>query len=99
MSTDEVTIDVAFDFRTDAGGKDPDSHSPTLRRYHRLLWSKPLPSGEPFDGFHPPPIPTDIETYREYRRRSIAFIESRNCRINQLQGRVATTDAPGVRAG
>jgi hypothetical protein len=41
-------IDVTFDFRSDAGGKDPDSHSPTLRRYHRLLWSKPLPDGTPF---------------------------------------------------
>src|SRR5262249_25142110 len=27
---------------------DPDASSPTLRRYHRLLWSKPLPSGAPF---------------------------------------------------
>jgi hypothetical protein len=44
-----MAIDVTFDFRTDAGGKDPDSHSPTLRRYHRLLWSKPLPSGAFFD--------------------------------------------------
>jgi len=42
-------IDTAFDFRTDAGGRDPDTHSPTLRRYHRLLWSKPLPSGCAFD--------------------------------------------------
>ena len=44
-----MTIDIAFDFRTDAGGRDPDTHSPTLRRYHRLLWSKPLPSGASFD--------------------------------------------------
>ena len=44
-----MAIDIAFDFRTDAHGKDPDSHSPTLRRYHRLLWSKPLPSGASFD--------------------------------------------------
>lgn len=42
-------IDTTFDFRTDAGGKDPDSHSPTLRRYHKALWSKPLPSGARFD--------------------------------------------------
>ena len=40
-----MAIDTAFDFRTDANGKDPDSHSLTLRRYHRLLWSKPLPNG------------------------------------------------------
>ena len=42
-------IDTTFDFRTDAGGKDPDSHSPTLRRYHQILWSKPLPKGASFD--------------------------------------------------
>ena len=41
-------IDVTFDFRTDCGGKDPDVGSPTLLRYHKLLWSKPLPSGEVF---------------------------------------------------
>jgi hypothetical protein len=44
-----VAIDISFDFRTDANGKDPDYCSPTLRRYHRLLWSKPLPSGARFD--------------------------------------------------
>ena len=42
-------IDTTFDFRTDAGGKDPDSHSPTLRRYHQILWSKPLPNGAMFE--------------------------------------------------
>ena len=42
-------IDVEFDFRRDAKGKDPDQHSPTLRRYHKLLWSKPLPNGTMFD--------------------------------------------------
>lgn len=41
-------IDTTFDFRTDAGEKDPDTHSPTLRRYHKSLWSKPLPSGQLF---------------------------------------------------
>ena len=44
-----MAIDITYDFRTDANGKDPDKHSPTLRRYHRLLWSKPLPSGAFFD--------------------------------------------------
>ncbi len=38
-------IDTTFDFRTDAGGKDPDSR-PTLRRYRQILWSKPLPGVE-----------------------------------------------------
>lgn len=43
-----MRIDTSFDFRTDATGRDPDTYSPTLRQYHRLLWSKPLPSGRPF---------------------------------------------------
>jgi hypothetical protein len=44
-----MTIDVTYDFRSDAGGKDPDFASPTLRRYHGLLWSKSLPNGANFD--------------------------------------------------
>ena len=40
-------IDITFDFRSDTPqGRDPDALSPTLRRYHKLLWSKPLPSNE-----------------------------------------------------
>jgi hypothetical protein len=42
-------IDTTFDVRSDAGSGDPDSTSPTLRQYHRMLWSKPLPSGQPFN--------------------------------------------------
>jgi hypothetical protein len=42
-------IDTTFDFRADAGGKDPDSYSATLQRYHRLLWNKPLPGGATFE--------------------------------------------------
>ena len=42
-------IDTSFNFYTDANGGDPDSTSPTLRRYHRLLWSKPLPNGTTFE--------------------------------------------------
>jgi hypothetical protein len=42
-------IDITFDFRSDTPpGKDPDTFSPTLRRYNELLWNKPLPSGAPF---------------------------------------------------
>ena len=43
-------IDINFDFRSDTPpGKDPDSFSPTLRSYHKLLWSKPLPNGKLFE--------------------------------------------------
>lgn len=47
-----MTIDISFDFRSDTPpgrNRDPDKDSPTLHRYHQLLWSKPLPSGESFD--------------------------------------------------
>jgi hypothetical protein len=43
-------LDIAFDFRTDTPpGKDPDARSPMLRRYHKRLWSKHLPSGALFE--------------------------------------------------
>ena len=38
-------IDISFDVQSDSNGKDPDSASPTLKAYHQLLWSKPLPDG------------------------------------------------------
>lgn len=42
-------IDTSFNVYSDSRGKDPDAYSPTLRSYHRALWSKTLPSGEQFD--------------------------------------------------
>jgi hypothetical protein len=43
-------IDITFDFRSDTPPKkDPDSHSPTLCKYHKLLWSKLLPNGANFE--------------------------------------------------
>lgn len=41
-----MIINTSFDLRTDANGKDPDKCSETLRRYHRYLWSKQLPTGQ-----------------------------------------------------
>ncbi|HNU98511.1 MAG: hypothetical protein KA191_09170 [Verrucomicrobia bacterium] len=42
-------IDTSFNVYSDARGGDPDATSPTLRAYHKFLWSKPLPSGDRFD--------------------------------------------------
>ena len=43
-------IDIHFDVFSDTPkGKDPDSYSVTLRKYHQILWSKPLPNGIRFD--------------------------------------------------
>lgn len=44
-----MSINTNFNFYSDAGGGDPDSTSPTLRKYHKILWSKPLPNGKPFE--------------------------------------------------
>lgn len=44
-----MIIDTNFNFHTDANGGDPDSTSPTLRRYHKTLWSKCLPNDNLFD--------------------------------------------------
>ena len=42
-------IDINFNVFSDTPkGKDPDKYSPTLREYHRILWSKPLPNGTLF---------------------------------------------------
>lgn len=44
-----MLIDTKFDFHSDSKGRDPDSFSPTLRRYHKHLWSKQLPNGSHFE--------------------------------------------------
>jgi hypothetical protein len=50
LEESENQIDTTFDFRADTpAGKDPDAFSPTLRRYHKLLWSKALPGGVVFE--------------------------------------------------
>jgi len=41
-------IDTSFNFYSDANGGDPDSTSPTLKKYHKLLWNKALPNGTQF---------------------------------------------------
>ena len=43
-----MVIDTTFNVYSDAQGGDPDSTSPTLRSYHTMLWSKPLPNGKIF---------------------------------------------------
>ena len=70
MSEQTLSIDTTFNFYTDSGGKDPDSHSPTLKKYHKLLWSKALPNGEIFTL-----TDTDSSSYLTYKssREEIAL--------------------------
>ena len=44
-----MKIDITFNVYSDANGGDPDSTSSTLRLYHKILWSKPLPNGQWFE--------------------------------------------------
>lgn len=44
-----MIVDTKFNVYSDAQGGDPDSTSQTLRLYHRILWSKPLPNGKIFE--------------------------------------------------
>ena len=62
-------IDVTFDFRKDTPpGKDPDALSPTLRGYHKFLWSKPLPSGVMFEL-----VDTTPDAYLHHRSQAGEF--------------------------
>ncbi|MCP4489343.1 MAG: hypothetical protein GY820_18840 [Gammaproteobacteria bacterium] len=44
-----ILIDTKYDFQSEVSkNSDPDRYSPTLRKYHKILWSKRLPNGEDF---------------------------------------------------
>ena len=50
MDKDSVFhIDTSRDFTADARGRDPDTHSRTLRDHHLALWRRPLPDGRLFE--------------------------------------------------
>ncbi len=56
-------IDITFDMFSDTPeGKDPDTWSPTLRKYHQILWNKRLPNGTMFS--------LDLETRQLLHHRS-----------------------------
>lgn len=76
------SIDINFDFRDDTPpGGDPDALSPTLREYHRRLWSKPLPL--PFHGFQSSPLPASPDAYLEYKAAAMEFLRARNQRMER----------------
>ncbi len=83
-------IDTSFDFTLDTphywdgfwdandglgtGGNDPDAKSPTLREYHRILWSKSLPNGEMMELISGPG--NDYLTWKGFRFGSDSIIVS-----------------------
>jgi len=46
MGLEKLSLDITYDVRTDSDGKDPDFASPTLRKFHKILWNKKLPNGD-----------------------------------------------------
>lgn len=81
-----MKVDTTFDHRSDAGGKDPDSASPTLRRHHQILWSKPLPSGKLFS------LAQESGSYLAHRSELGEFTVSSDTIINSLRARKASSE-------
>lgn len=83
-----VDVDVTFRFADDTpAGKDPDALSPTLRRYHQLLWSKPLPSGPVFDLEQRP------RTYLVYETKKRTIYAASDAITTNLYGKAASVIA------
>ena len=84
-------IDITFDFRSDSNGRDPDTYSPTLNAYHRILWSKELPNGEVMD-LHSEKPPFVLSWKDFYFTSDTIIIEMRNSKnkkiIDQACGRI-----------
>lgn len=86
----EKIIDVTFDFTSDTkgywdgywerrdglglGGADPDSESPTLRMYHKILWSKALPNGDYMDLQFGTPKSKNYLVWKDFRFASDSLI-------------------------
>ncbi len=84
MSNLNLPIDITFNVYTDSGGKDPDSHSPTLKKYHRLLWSKPLPSGKTFNLSE-----TEVNSYLTHKSEEGTFSLSSDSISNSYRDKKA----------
>jgi len=89
----KAMIDTNFNMYSDADGGDPDSTSPTLRTYHKLLWSKSLASGDLFD------LSTDKPGYYLYHNSALGEFSLGSDAIthsyrNQIKKKWLTTQIP-----
>jgi len=94
----EKLLDIEYDFRTDSNGGDVDECSPTLRKYHKILWSKPLPNGMHFK------LSEAIDEYLFFETNSIKIRLSsdwmintylhwdKNSLINEIRGQINKDD-------
>jgi|SRR6185503_16984375 len=88
-----MLIDTSFDFRTDAGGRYRDFFRlfENFSGYVDFFLLQDLVTDDcsgvrvvpPFDEFKNSSVPRDVDTYREYRRQTIEFVEARNHRIER----------------
>ena len=63
-----MSIDITLNLGIDAKGKDPDIYSATLKKYHKILWNKPLPDGSLFSIFDSP-----NEKYLAYQTEKLSI--------------------------
>ena len=77
---------MTFDFHSDTpAGQDPDFFSPALRKYHQLLWSKELPTGQHFH------LAMEPRAYLVHRSSSGVFFlasDAITTRLRKKAGRV-----------
>lgn len=90
-----MVSNIQFDMFSDTPpGKDPDKFSPTLHRYHRHLWSKPLPDGTPFTLIDDRPrgYLCHSSTLGTFDLSSDAFSNTYSCvdRMNPIRSQIET---------
>ena len=82
-----MNIDINFNVYSDTPkGKDPDSYSPTLRNYHKILWSKKLPNGLSFK------LDTSIPMRLHHKSELGEFILSSDSIAHTYSNTKSTTD-------
>lgn len=77
-----MQLDVTYDFRSDSGGKDPDTASRTLKANHAYLWTKQLPGGDMLKLSESGPGP-----YLTYVGKSETFYLSSDSIVNSYSSR------------
>ncbi|ALV43219.1 hypothetical protein AU252_20345 [Pseudarthrobacter sulfonivorans] len=77
-------VDPSFDyFSGTPPGKDPDTHSPTLRRHHQLLWNKELPTGGRFN------LAPEPGAHLVYRSASGVFFLASDAITTRMRGKAS----------
>lgn len=77
-----MEFETSLNFVAESNGQDPDRYSPTLRSYHKLLWSKRLPSGNQF-------VLTEKSQNRLYHNSELGeFVLGSDCITHSYKNRI-----------